>query len=128
MGPCYTKWPETVFRGSLLFEKEPLSNSLPSKTDDRVAVSHLFDKRSEAVTPSQPKNKMDCQPRSPRGKRETAETFERVMSSVARQPGEKALHVLTASPSHCVSLSGCAPSFHHLGLPPPLLSCQQNYC
>lgn len=52
------------------------------------AVCRLRDTRSEATVASQPKNKMDCQPRSPRGKRETAATFGRVMSSVAPLPGE----------------------------------------
>lgn len=49
-------------------------------------------------------------------------------SKAARRNKLKALHVLTASSYHCVclSLSGYAPSFHHLCLPPPLLSCQQN--
>lgn len=48
----------------------------------------LLDTRAESMTASQPKNKTDCQPRSPRGKRKTAAIFGRLMSSVARQQGE----------------------------------------
>lgn len=97
----------------------------PKQMTVQRAVCRLLDTRSEATTASQPKNKMACQPRSPREKRETAATFGRVMSSVTRQPGGniEALRVFTASSCHCLSLGkryallpAIAPSFHHLSL------------
>lgn len=77
-GSFHSHWKRTPFER--LF--------LQSRWQFRGAVSRLLDTRSEAMTASQPKNKIDCQPRSPRGKNETAATFGRVMSSVVRQPGE----------------------------------------
>lgn len=71
------------------WKRTPLERlTLRSRWQFRGAVSRLLDTRSEAMTASQPKNKTDCQARSPWGKKETAATFGRVMSSVARQPGE----------------------------------------
>ena len=72
------------------------------------------------MTVSQPKTKMDCQPRSPRGKNERAATFGRVMSLVVRQPGEN-IESLACFYSISLSLTLFGekvsfPSHHHLSL------------
>lgn len=90
-------------------EKKKKNHHREPHPPEQMTVQRGFcgtlDTRSEATTTSQPENKMDCQPRSPRGKTETAATFGRVMSWQGIQEKTlKALHVFMAPSCHRLSL------------------------
>lgn len=121
-----------------LTEKQPLSRASPCETDDSSegpsAVS-LTQGQRQWLRVSQ-KTRWTVSQRARGGKRRTAAAFGRVMSSLARQPGENIEGVacflrifLSLSLSRERGTVASPPQlpppspFHHLGLSPP---CQQR--
>lgn len=92
---------------------------LLSRWQFRGAVSCLLDTRSESTAASQTENKMDCQPRCPRGKMETATTFGRVMSSVVQPSRRKNKNAETIACFYSIFLS-LSHSWGKLTFPPLL--------